>query len=187
MLVHRSILRSAATSISVAALAAGVLAGVATSAQAATLAAPSGLTVANKNSSTPILSWKKVAKAGGYQLQVDNDASFASPEYTVSTVNFRTVPTAALRPGSNYWRVRAVTETNSAWSQGTFDVSPVGVPVPTSPGNGASLAQPDNPPLLRWEGAQGATSYTVQLDGDADFIGAKSYTPRPRRWSCPTP
>ena len=48
--------------------------------------------------------------------------------------------------------------------------------MPTSPGNGASLVQPDNPPLLRWDGAQGATSYTVQLDGDADFIGAKSYT-----------
>ena len=52
----------------------------------------------------------------------------------------------------------------------------MGVPVPTSPGDGASLVQPDNPPLLRWEGAQGATSYTVQLDGDADFIGAKTYT-----------
>ena len=160
----------------VAATALSLVAPLTPAAQAAALAAPGGLAVANKNSSTPILSWSKVKKAVAYQVQVDNDASFASPEFTSVTVNSRAVPTAALRPGKNYWRVQSlVEETASSWSQGSFDVSPVGVPVPTSPANGSSLVQPDNPPLLRWNGAQGATSYTVQLDGDADFIGAKSY------------
>ncbi|GAA2116861.1 hypothetical protein GCM10009843_07420 [Nocardioides bigeumensis] len=165
-----------------------LLAPLAPAAQAAALAAPGGLSVANKNSSTPILSWVKVKGASGYQVQVDNDASFASPEFSVSTVNFRVVPTTALRPGANFWRVRATAgSTTSSWSGGNLSVSPVGVPVPSAPGNGAVLQQPDSPPLLRWEGAQGATSYTVQLDGDADFIGAKSYTTKTTSLVAPDP
>ena len=172
----------------VAATALSLVAPLTPAAQAAALAAPGGLAVANKNSSTPILSWTKVKKAVAYQVQVDNDASFASPEFTSVTVNSRAVPTAALRPGKNYWRVQSlVDETSSSWSQGSFEVSPVGVPVPTSPADGSSLVQPDNPPLLRWDGAQGATSYTVQLDGDADMIGAKSYVTKTTSLVVPDP
>ena len=143
----------------------------------AALGAPGGLTVTNKNSNTPVLSWAKVKKATGYQVQVDNDPAFATPEFSASTVNYRAVPTTALRPGQNYWRVRATQgSTNSSWTGATLAVSPVGVPVPVYPGDNAELFQPQSPPLLRWQGAQGAISYTVEVDGDADFIGAKVYT-----------
>ena len=152
----------------------------------AALGAPGGLTVANKNSNTPIFSWSKVTKASSYQIQVDNDAGFTTPEFSASTVNSRAVPTGALRPGLNHWRVRAVAgSTNSNWTSGT--VSAIGVPVPTAPGNGAVLAQPQDPPLLRWLGSQGATSYSVEVDGDADFIGAKLYTTKTTSLVVPDP
>ncbi len=154
----------------------------------AALGAPGGLTVANKNSNTPILSWGKVKKATSYQVQVDNDPSFGSPEFSATTVNYRAVPAAALRPGQNHWRVRAMQgTTSSSWTQATLNVSPVGVPVPTAPADGAQLAQPQNAPLLRWQGSQGATSYTVEVDGDADFIGAKVYTTKTTSLVVPDP
>ena len=127
-------------------------------------------------------------KAAAYQVQVDNDASFASPEFSVRHGQLPRRPDggAASRP-ELLAGASLVEETTSSWSQGSFDVSPVGVPVPTSPADGSSLVQPDNPPLLRWDGAQGATSYTVQLDGDADFIGAKSYTTKTTSLVVPDP
>ena len=99
VLVYRSFLRATAANAAVAALAAS------TQSSRQRLPRllcppPSGLAVANKNSSTPILSWAKVKKATGYQVQVDDDANFASPEFSVATANFRAVPTAPLRPGA---------------------------------------------------------------------------------------
>lgn len=155
----------------------------------AAVAAPSGLTAPPEGSSIPALAWTPVPKATGYQVQVDNDGSFGSPEFTLSTVNFRATPTTALRSGTHFWRVRALkgTET-STWREGnTFNVSPISVPVPASPGAGENLAQPDNPPLLQWLGSPGATSYTVEVDGDADFVGSKSYSTKATSLVVPDP
>ena len=38
------------------------------------------------------------------------------------------------------------------------------------------LAQPNNPPLLTWAPSAGATTYKVEVDGDADFVGASAST-----------
>lgn len=150
--------------------------------------APGKISVAIKNSSTPILTWSKVPRATGYTVEVDNDASFSSPEFTSKTVNVRAVPTSPLRPGRNYWRVRAEKGLDkSDWTSGNFEVSPIGVPVPVSPGDGAVLAQPEQPPLLRWQGSQGATGYVVEVDGDADFVGAKSYPTKTTSLVVPDP
>jgi len=139
--------------------------------------APSGLQVAMPNSSTPVLSWSRVAGATGYQLQIDNDSNFSSPEVSASTKNSRFVPAINLAPGTQHWRVTAVKSGASpSWASSTFSVSAVTVPVPTAPANGEVLPQPDRPPLLRWQTSRGATSYTVEVDGDADFIGATSYS-----------
>ena len=155
----------------------------------AAVAAPSGLSASPAGASIPVLAWSRVAKATGYQVQVDNDASFGSPEFTLSTVNFRATPTTALRSGQQFWRVRTVKGTDtSAWREGSsFAVSPIGVPVPVSPIDGVDLAQPSDPPLLQWLGSAGATSYTVEVDGDADFVGAKSYTTKTTSLVVPDP
>lgn len=154
----------------------------------AAVASPSGLNVTPEGASVPALAWTPVAKATGYQVQVDNDSSFGSPEFTLTTVNFRATPTAALRSGTQFWRVRTLKGTDtSAWREGSFNVSPISVPVPTAPAEGANLAQPGNPPLLQWLGSPGATSYTVEVDGDSDFVGSKSYSTKSTSLVVPDP
>lgn len=155
----------------------------------AAVASPSGLTVTPEGASIPALAWTPVPSATGYQVQVDNDSGFGSPELALSTVNFRATPTTALRSGTQFWRVRALKGTDrSAWREGdAFNVSPISVPVPTAPAAGASLAQPDSPPLLQWLGSPGATSYTVEVDADSDFVGSKSYTTKTTSIVVPDP
>ena len=87
------------------------------------------------------------------------------------------MPTKALIPGKNFWRVRSVAgSTKSDWVNGSFTVAPVTTPIPLAPRTAAVLQQPQSPPLLQWSSSQGAISYTVEVDGDADLIGAKVYT-----------
>lgn len=148
--------------------------------------APSGLKVALPNSSTPVLTWNRVSGATSYQVQVDDNSGFSSPEVQQTTRNSRYVPTIHLSPGTQYWRVTAVKDgTKPSWATSSFSVSAVSVPVATAPVNGEVLPQPGRPPLLRWQTSRGATSYTVEVDGDADFIGAKSYTTRNTSFSVP--
>ncbi len=155
-----------------------VASGVATASPAsAAVKSPTALAVKLPNSSTPVLTWKRARGATNYQVQVDNDGSFASAEVNENTKNERYVPSRNLSRGVQHWRVRAEKAgAFSSWSTGTFTVSAVGIPVGTAPADGAVLPQPDEPPLLRWQTSRGAVSYTVEVDGDSDFIGAKSYT-----------
>ena len=128
--------------------------------------------------STPVLSLDPAQGVTDFSVQIDNDPSFSSAEVTESTKNTRFVPSATSR---------AARSTGAYAAAKNGDVLGVGrgllhrlrrdgpgrrPPRPTAP----SLPQPDNPPLLRWQTSRGATSYTVEVDGDADFIGAKSYT-----------
>jgi hypothetical protein len=168
-------------------VAAGGLAVTATPASAAKAPkAPTALAVKLPNSATPVLSWGRSTGASSYQVQIDNDASFSSPEISESTRNNRIVPTRNLSRGTQSWRVRAERDGQfSTWTTGTFAVSPVDVPVGTYPANGAVLPQPDVPPLLRWQTSRGAVSYTVEVDGDSDFIGAKSYSTRTTSFAIP--
>ena len=161
------------------AVAAGGLAVAPSATAARAPKTPTALAVKLPNSATPVLTWGRSTGASGYQVQVDNDPSFGSPESNDSTRNSRYVPLKNLSRGTQHWRVRAEKDGQfSGWATGSFDVTPVGVPVGTAPSNGAVLPQPDEPPLLRWLTSRGAVSYTVEVDGDADFIGAKSYTTR---------
>jgi hypothetical protein len=151
--------------------------------------APVGLGISQPNSSTPILAWDLVDGATKYDVQVDNDPAFASPELNTTTTNRRIIPTTALPPGQVYWHVRAVNSANekSDWSADQFTVAAVAKPVPLSPVDGTVLSQPSNPPLLSWSASQGATSYTVEVDGDADFIGDASYTTKTTSLVVPDP
>ncbi len=177
--------RSVTTLVAAAALTIGGLAVTGSPAQGAV---PKGLKAEVRNSSTVILSWGTAKKATSYDVQVDSTSSFSSPDYTLNTTNTKAVPTKNLVPGKNFWRVRAVSGSDrSAWVEGSFDIAPVTVPILLAPSNGLSLAQPGNPPLLQWSSSQGATSYTVQLDADADMIGAKSYSTKTTSLVVPDP
>ena len=180
--------RVTATVLATTGLSLGLL--VSAPAFAAAPAAPVGLGTSQPNSSTPILAWDLVEGATKYEVQVDDDPAFASPEVnTTTTTNRRFVPLIALPPGQVYWHVRAVNASSekSDWSADQFTVAAVAKPVPLSPVDGTVLSQPSNPPLLSWSGSQGAISYTVEVDGDADFIGASSYTTKTTSLVVPDP
>ncbi|MDR7253777.1 methionine-rich copper-binding protein CopC [Nocardioides sp. BE266] len=172
-------------SVGLAVAAAGLAVATPASAAAAPKA-PTGLAVRLPNTATPVLTWARTAGATSYQLQIDNDGSFGSVEVTDTTKNTRYVPTRNLSRGTQNWRVRAEKGgVFGPWSTATFSVSPVDVPVGTSPTNGSVLPQPDQPPLMRWQTSRGAVYYTVEIDGDADFIGAKTYTTKTTSFAAP--
>lgn len=160
--------------------------GALSSPAAAAVGAPASLSVGLANSSTPVLTWSRPSGVTEFSIQIDNDPSFSSTEINENTRNTRFVPTRNLSRGTQYWRVRSSKDGQfSSWATGSFTVVPVGVPVGTAPADGAALPQPGSPPLLRWLTSRGATSYTVEVDGDADFIGAKSYTTKTTSFAVP--
>ena len=102
------------------------------------------------NDTTPPLDWTAVPYpyAGvdiTYRLEVDNNNTFASPEYVVETANISSTVTPALADGLYYWRVKAINEytLSSAFSVArTFTVDtilPV-APVLNTPATGAITA-----------------------------------------------
>jgi hypothetical protein len=168
--------RAGAALVASATLVAGVLSSI-SPAHAATLAAPGSLAASTGGSSTPILSWQPVKGATAYEVQADNDPAFGTPNFKSSTANTRSVPTSHLPTGIVHWRVRATSGRDaSPWTKSQVTVNPSDVPSPIYPENGSTLQQPRQQPLLRWTTSRGATSYTVQLDGDQDLIGGTSYT-----------
>ncbi|WP_310527876.1 hypothetical protein, partial [Nocardioides sp.] len=147
-------------------------------AHAAAPASPVGLNVSQPLPSSTKFNWNRSAGAERYEIQVDDDSGFNSPEVNASTVNSVYVPEVTLKLATNYWRVRAVLGIDrSDWTTGLpFDPPVVTVPIPSSPVDGAHLQQPNDPPLLSWTPSPGAKSYTVQVDSDSDFVGADEFT-----------
>lgn len=147
-------------------------------ASAAEPASPKSLSERHTGSGAPVFSWGAVPGATDYEFQVDTEDDFGSPDVKMTTKNTRVVPTTQLKQGENFWRVRAVAgREQSSWSAAqSFRVNAVSVPAPLQPPSGSVLQMPDNAPLLRWTATPKAESYTVEVDGDADFVGAKAYS-----------
>lgn len=172
--------RSVARCLGAVVAMAAVVLGTQVPGHGAAPSAPTGLAATDDN--PPTLSWERVSGAVRYEVQVDGDDAFGTPDYSVTTVNTQAVPTALLKAGDVYWRVRSVDAANAAgsWSPPqTFSVQAVPEPTGLAP-DGVSLAQPNDPPLLSWTAVQGATSYLVQVDagtaGTVDFVGGKEYS-----------
>ena len=70
----------------------------------ALVAPPDGSTA---SSNTPTFAWDAVADAEAYQIQVDDDADFSSPEIEETTASTDYTPASGLGGGTYYWRVRA--------------------------------------------------------------------------------
>jgi hypothetical protein len=81
---------------------------------AASSASPS-LTLYTTN--TPTLTWNRVTGVAGYEIQVDNNRNFSSPEYVNSTVPAGTLEatTTVLPNGVYYWRVRVLQADSLKW------------------------------------------------------------------------
>lgn len=146
-------------------------------AHAAPAVGPEILTPSGQSAPAVEISWSGVSAATGYEVRVDDDPAFGSPEWTVSTPNTAAVPNRLFGPGTQNVQVRArVANEWSPWSTTGFEVVTPDGPVLASPDDGADLDNPDDPPLLTWTPVQGAVSYTVEIDTEDQFIGPTTYT-----------
>ncbi|WP_162598612.1 Ig-like domain repeat protein [Nocardioides gilvus] len=127
----------------------------------------------------PLLAWEASIGATGYEVQVDDNSNFTSPEWKPAvTTNTVSVPLEPLARGTYTVRVRARDSRAawSDWSESSFTMDETDGPELVSPDHRAELAQPNDTPLLVWKPTTGAQSYVVELDTEPDFIDPTSYT-----------
>ncbi len=119
--------------------------------------------------------WNDVVGATNYQMQVDNDEDFSSPEtdlgFTPPTHSVSVVLTDNCL--DHYWRVRARNACN--WGDWSTVRAVTVCSAPSSP----TLASPTNdatdvgqPIELNWSDVDGITYYQVQVDTDSNFVAA---------------
>ena len=168
--------------LSAVALVAGLATLQAPAAQAAALGTPGGLSPSGGVTDVnPILAWNAVGGATGYDVQVSVNADYSSPVYDKFTVNTKATPADQLPMTRLYWRVRARKDGDTgSWATATFQRNKLAGPTLLAPANGVTLAQPAQPPVMRWNAVPGAVDYVVEVDTTAtpDWVDAKSFTTR---------
>jgi hypothetical protein len=125
-----------------------------------------------------------VEPADIYQLEVDDDPGFASPNFTILTAGTSAAPTAAnpfvdLQDGAIYfWRVTAYRNeqefgsrltAQTRYSSALAAAAPAQIAIPELiyPDDGFEAVR--HPPLLGWQPVTGAAGYHVQIARDATF------------------
>ena len=123
---------------------------------------------------TPTFDWDEPSGASQYDLQVDNNSNFGSPEINLTNLNVSThTPGTALADGTYSWRVRSrdaagnLSAAFSATRTVVIDTSPPAAPTLVSPADAASTN--DATPAFDWGDAADAASYELLVDNDADF------------------
>ncbi len=127
--------------------------------------------------STPWVDWSDVTDPSGvhYQIQVDDDSGFGSPEFSRTWINSSScVVTTELADGTYYWKVRVVDGAGNAgaWTAArsvVVDTTAPCLPVLSSPKDGRAIT--DSTPWVDWSDATDATAvhYQIQVGNDAEF------------------
>jgi subtilisin-like proprotein convertase family protein len=143
------------------------------------------------NNNMPSFIWNPVLNATAYQIEIDNNSNFSSPE-VVRSVGSTSIDLASLGislgDGLYHWRVRARNGNRfgpfSSVRTLTIDVTSPEAPALNTPLNNALLSVPR--PSLSWRPSVGATRYHLQVDNNSDFsspeisqhpITSTSFTP----------
>lgn len=119
--------------------------------------------------------WNDVVGATNYQMQVDNNSNFSSPEtdlgFTPPTHSVSIVLTDNCLP--YHWRVRAKNTCN--WGDWSTTRTVTVCSAPATP----TLASPANdavdvtqPIVLNWNDIDGISYYQVQIDTDSGFVSS---------------
>ncbi|MFZ5902859.1 MAG: M4 family metallopeptidase [Chloroflexota bacterium] len=129
---------------------------------------------------TPLLDWKDSTLPSDtafdhYEVQIDNNSDFSSPEATGSTTAgvitaSEFIPASDLAPNTKYyWRVRAynVVGDYSAWSASRYFRTAILPPALTAPTDGEFLL--NKRPTFDWSDVPGAANYTIQISKESDF------------------
>ena len=149
---------------------------------------------AETSDTTVYLDWSNSSDSGTgvdyYQVQVDNNSSFSSPEFDATPISSNDT-TSSLSDGYYYWHVRARDNAGnwSSWSSyRTFrvDTTAPSTPVLSSPANGSSTS--DQTPTFDWanssDSGSGVNHYEIEIyDWDitwgdiSDTTTVSQYTP----------
>ena len=117
--------------------------------------------------------WDTVTNGDTYQIQIDNDKKFGSPEQDVTGASgVTTYDAAPLADGTYYWRVRAITVGGVAgeWSEVwrfTLDTTAPAAPDLKSPKNGEATHSVR--PVDTWRGPRDIAFYHLQVATDPGF------------------
>ena len=120
----------------------------------------------------PVLSWDRVTGATGYDVELSRTAEFTAATRIgslVSTTNVRYVPTAQLPQSTIHWRVRAKGVETGTYTAGSFTPGATAAPTMLRPQADTHFQAPEAP-YFTWEPVAGATSYTVQVGPDPQFV-----------------
>lgn len=160
--------------LTLAALAAAVLAFAAPARGALSAPVLLGPGASASVEALPAFAWSPVAGADSYEFQVAADQNFNSPvlgrgEGSFATRNTRATLKKTLPNGRYWWRVRATTKGGDAspWSSPRALVkSWTAVPATQTPGLGFPFAFPTDPISLGWSPVPYAASYMFSLASD---------------------
>ena len=122
---------------------------------------------------TPELTWEAPATGGPYtyQIQIDNNRNFSSPERDAEVAGTDYTP-AALADGKYFWRVRAINNVGVAgnWSQVrafTVDTTPPDVPILRQPVHRSLITT--TTPRFVWQAVRTATEYDLVVSENPDL------------------
>jgi hypothetical protein len=132
------------------------------------LTAPVGIPSLTDN--TPLLEWENLLPADNFDLQLDNDNDFTSPEYVrLGLLTTSHQVENELSPGTYYWRVRQWrTGACSDWSSSWFRIV---LRIPTPP----VLVSPENASMVRrnvtfvWIRSPEADNHRIEIDNNENF------------------
>ena len=126
---------------------------------------------------TPVFDWDDPAGAARYEIQVDNNSNFGSPEINQPNLSSSTfTPGTDLADGVYSWRVRSSDAAgNASASYSTvrtliIDSSPPAVPTLTSPADEAQIK--DDTPAFDWSDAADAATYEILVDDSGSGFGS---------------
>jgi hypothetical protein len=117
------------------------------------------------NDNTPEFTWDVVAGGVTYQIVIDNNWDFSSPEQDAITSGPSYIA-LALADGQRFWRVRALNylDVPGAWSLSrSFKVDTLPPPAPILVGPVDGLNTANTKPVFSWRLAAGAKFYELQL------------------------
>jgi hypothetical protein len=126
------------------------------------------------NDNTPTFRWSMAIDAAKYELWVDKNIDFTSPEIRENTTEVTATPdlAEALNDGTYYWRIRAYDSDNNPtdWSPvSTIILStvPPAAPLLVSPENGAT--ENNLKQIFTWTQPEPDVTYWIQIANEPSF------------------
>jgi photosystem II stability/assembly factor-like uncharacterized protein len=141
-----------------------------------TLTSPADMSVVDTR--TPTFSWSSTDFPPNYEIQIDNNSNFSSPEYDETVATNSYTPNPQLNDFTEYWwKVRAKdgSFTGNWSSTRKVTVQSLSAPDLLTPADAASIqAETAN---LTWTDVTDATTYRIQISQDNTFSsGVLEYT-----------